>query len=418
MLVALLTFASPAEEKSVSREVLACQREMRKTFEALQAWRRLNAGQYPPRILELIRGGWLSPTSSIYPTVLSEEKRANGLARLNTSRSGNGDRMPDYEYELSDLLITSLNRWMPPGVEGYRRCDHKKILLRRPFAEQVPILRCGNHVQDSGGTWNLTCSGMVYSSDIYWEANWLADVPFSARQLTVLFGAKGPPFHSGQTPAVPEAVDLRAWSNSFGDAAWWWGLPMFDEPPNSMKPPTLVAFVGTEPGRAVSLGGVEWWIDGLTQLQGGLGKDITKYYLWPTMVDFVRSRTGATVNRRVGTASWLQGTIWKGVPGETVGWLVWHYADGAKEEVPLVYGQTTARFWADDLQLQDEKEFSPAAWSLFQSKAETGRDHWVRLYRQDWRNPRPEVHVTTIDFVANTNSLASPFLLSLRATER
>jgi hypothetical protein len=166
-------------------------------------------------------------------------------------------------------------------------------------------------------------------------------------------------------------------------------------------------------GRVVDLGGTQWWLNGLVQLQGRVIQKGQDFFNGPRMIAFAWQKTGLKIDRACSGASWLQGTVWRSILGRPAGWLVWHYADFSTERVPIVYGKDTARFWADADQMKDENGFPEPVWKHHETQAEVGKDRWLRLYRQDWTNPRPNEAVVSLDFVSNTNSKASPFLVSL-----
>lgn len=401
---------------------LACDREMRKTIEAMQAWRRLHNGAYPSRIADLKLAGLMPLDGAVCPKVLAEGAGATTGHDETSSRGVDRDPPGTYEYDMSDVVPKSVDdeMYLPAGTHPYSRRDLKIELLRREFSEQVPILRCGSHAAESGGAYgrddvfrNATTTGNIYWSGLYWEQLFLDDVPYCARDANVLFGLKGPPFYVDAAPSLPEAVDLRPWSCAFGDVAWWWTYPMFEEGVNRQTAPSLRPFFGEKHGRVMELGGTKWWLNGLVQLQGRVIDPGKSPYSGPGMIAFVWQKTGLKINRAIGGASWLEGTTWTARPGSTAGWLVWHFADSSTELVPLVYGRDTARFWADDDQSKDEKNFPAPVWKHHETQAEAGRDRWLRLYRQDWTNPRPNEPVVSLDFVSNSNCQASPFLVSL-----
>jgi hypothetical protein len=402
---------------------LACDREMRKTFEAIQAWRRLHDGRFPGRLADLKTAGLLPVDCAICPDVLRERHGASAARSGVSSSADAADPPGTYEYELSGKVRKSQSdrMFLPDDAPPYTRQDVKTALLRRPFFEQVPILRCSSHreaapaqftAKDEGWR-NLTVEGKVYWSGRYWEQLWLDDVPYCARDANVLFGLKGPPFHTDRAPTLAGALDLRKWSCAFGDHVWWWTYPMFEQEPNRQVAAHLRPFFQEDHGRVLKLNDTEWWLDGLVQLQGRISSDQQSLYTAPGRLTCAWKKTGAEVGRAFRRASWLQGTVWTAAAGETVGWLVWHYADGATERAPIIYGRNTARFWAEPRQIENEKDFVEPVWRFHETKEAVGKERWLRIYRQEWVNPRPEVVVASLDFVSNQDCPAAPFLIAV-----
>lgn len=402
---------------------MPCNRELRKTFESLQAWRRTHGGAYPGRLADLKRDGLVPNAGAICPEVHEEAEGAESSHHLATSRIEGGDPSGTYEYELSDKVAKSKfdSRWLPAGGSTYTRLHLKAELLRRSFFEQVPILRCTSHralappeFTTNDSPWrNFTVEGKVYWSGEFWEQVWLADVPYCCRDANVLFGLKGPPFHSGRAPTLPAMLDLRPWICAFGDHSWWWTYPMFEENANKQTAAHLRPFFIEQHGRAAEISGNQWWIDGLVQVQGKILRDAQALYRGPTRQTFVWERKGLNVARSFQHATWLQGTVWTASAGETAGWLVWHYADSTIERVPLVYGQTTARFWGDAKQIKAETNSPKPVWEHHETAEAVGKERWLRLYQQTWTNPHPNVVVTSLDFVSNSNCPAAPFLIAV-----
>src|SRR5688572_12922741 len=238
----LLLPALPLLARADQDSCLPCDRQMRKTFEAIQAWRRLHNGAFPPRLADLETSGLLPQKSAICPEVLREQHGASATISGVSSSADAADRPGTYQYEMSARVQKweSDRLYLPPNPPQYTRQDVKSALLRRPFFEQVAILRCNSHRavapsqfrgQDEGWR-NLTVEGKIYWSGRYWEQLWLDDVPYCARDANVIFGLKGPPFHTDKPPTLASALDLRNWSCGFGDHAWWWTFPMFDEKAN------------------------------------------------------------------------------------------------------------------------------------------------------------------------------------------
>jgi hypothetical protein len=411
-----------ASSWAATPETLRCDREMRKTLEAIQAWRRSHDGKYPPQLVHLKQAGLIPADGAICPEVLYERPGADAAHRLSTSRGQGLDPASTYEYEMSDFVRSIHDRlYLPDGTPDYTRGEIKSKLLRRPFFEQVALLRCSSHRASApsphaeGGEpqRNLTATGAVYWSGSDWEDLWLNEVPYCARQANVLFGLKGPPFHSGRTPTLPEALDLRGATCAFGDHPWWWTLPMFEQETKRQWAAHLRPFFQEDHGRVLELGGTPWWIDGLVQLQGRVLTNENQRYRGPGRLAFPWERRGIPVGRHVRTATWLQGTVWTVPRNETVGWLVWHYQDGHEERVPVDYGVHTARFWADSDQLPTEGDFPEPVWSHAESAAKVGKERQLRIYRQSWSNPRPDTVVASLEFVSHRQSPGAPFLIAV-----
>jgi len=389
----------------------------------MQAWRRTHDGAYPERLADLRTAGLMPAEGALCPSVRQELTGADARHQMATSRKSGGDPGGLYEYELSPNVNKSQieRRWLPPDSRSYTRRDIKLELLRRPYAEQVAILRCSSHRNDAPVNLpgegppmrNLPFTGDAYWSGAYWELIWLTDVPYCARESIVLFGLKGPPFYVDQAPTLPAALDLRRWSCAFGDHPWWWTLPLFDERPNSQLAPDLKPFFQEQHGRIVEVGGEDYWLNGLTQLQGKVSSNNRDLYRQSAMQAFVWERLGLPVGRKLQRASWLQGTVWTAPRDDVVGWLIWHYADGQVERVPIIYGVQTARFWSEPQQIKNEEGYAEPAWKFYQAKETVGKERWLRIYKQFWENPWPDRAVETLDFVSNTNSPAAPFIVSI-----
>ena len=130
-----------------------------------------------------------------------------------------------YEYEMSAKVDSYVNDklYLPTNAMPYTRQDLKSVLLRRPYYEQIPILRCSSHraagpKEFSGDKVvfrNFTVRGNVYWSGLIWEQCWLDEVPVGSRGTIVMFGAQGPPFSSERRRPC-----LRRWISENGAVPW------------------------------------------------------------------------------------------------------------------------------------------------------------------------------------------------------
>jgi hypothetical protein len=123
-------------------DTLPCDRAMRKTLEAMQAFRRQNQGRYPDSLSDLTRNGYLPLQEAACPLSRHGEASDEDRATSISSRRLGGDRSGRYEYELSDQVILSegSRMFLPADPPPFTRRQLKGELLRRACFEQVPVL--------------------------------------------------------------------------------------------------------------------------------------------------------------------------------------------------------------------------------------------------------------------------------------
>ena len=95
--------------------MFSCDRQMRKAFEAVQAWRRLHNGSYPGRLVDLRTSGLLPSEGAICTELLGEHSGSDAPRTENTSRGPQGDPAGTWRYEMSDrVLRASIDRMYLP----------------------------------------------------------------------------------------------------------------------------------------------------------------------------------------------------------------------------------------------------------------------------------------------------------------
>lgn len=144
--------------------------------------------------------------------------------------------------------------------------------------------------------------------------------------------------------------------------------------------------------------------DGMIQLAGKRAPD------FPTKVGEVQ------VEDPCQTLHFLHGTGW-GSPGVAdgtkIGFYRINYANGNEEEIPIVYGEDLRDWW----QLGDSRGASRAeiGWTGTNEASRDFRNRTVqlRLFVRSWKNPKPDVPVSSIDVVSLNETMCSPFLIAV-----
>ena len=201
-----------------------------------------------------------------------------------------------------------------------------------------------------------------------------------AEALSDLSMARGIPPRDPQTPA--ELIDLSAFYNAGLKEHW------NDRTDNDNDLSEL-------PSGLQMFGGVKFDVRGIVQLAGlGINKIEPGY---PESVN------GIAVDRQCSCLHFLQATGWWMKGGTQVGSYIVHYSDGQHCEIPIVYGKDVRDWQADQAK---DLERASTAWR--------GRNQ--RLLQSTWENPRPQIEITTIDYVSAMTT-AAPFLIAITAED-
>ena len=95
--------------------------------------------------------------------------------------------------------------------------------------------------------------------------------------------------------------------------------------------------------------------------------------------------------------------------GTEIGTYVVHYGDRTEERIPIIYGRVDARDW---WRSSDPAETSNARLAWGGKNAAVGETDQIRLFSSEWKNPRPNTKVMSIDFETK-GTACSPFLIAL-----
>jgi beta-lactamase regulating signal transducer with metallopeptidase domain len=156
-----------------------------------------------------------------------------------------------------------------------------------------------------------------------------------------------------------------------------------------------------ETGRHV-FGGVPFEVSGIVQLSAASSDT--------AISRFPGALKGIKVGREFSRLHLLHACAGKEKDGVVIAKVIVHYEDGAKSEMPIVYGSQLRdwQFW----------EFEPVS-GRDTAMAWTGENLYVRaqngslgLYRTSWTNARPAAKVVSIDYVS-AQTRSAPFLVAL-----
>lgn len=119
---------------------------------------------------------------------------------------------------------------------------------------------------------------------------------------------------------------------------------------------------------------------------------------------FPRRVEGIAVGDRVRELHFLQACAFPAHHGAKVGSFVVRYDDSQTQEIPLVYGSNTFSW--------DDQSTGMSYGFAWRGRSADGRS--VGLCGLAWTNPRPDVKVTSLRFVAS-DTQASPFVVAITA---
>jgi hypothetical protein len=154
-----------------------------------------------------------------------------------------------------------------------------------------------------------------------------------------------------------------------------------------------------------ALGGVRFDIRGLIRLRGQAQNGKASAY--PQCAKSIR------VGRKCRRLHFLQGSSSGSTDGDQIGSYVLHYADGQSVELPLVYGRDLKDWWFFGAPTVYEGPGAARVVWTGSNRAAAQFNGAICLYESVRENPRPEVELVSIDFLSDTLSPASPFLVAL-----
>lgn len=384
------TAVGAAKNPYADHDVTSCKGRLNRIFEAIQEYQKVYK-TLPNYLSDLHPEFIADPRLFICPAV---RRKGDFQTWRRGLRAGVfEDVLPtSYSYE---FCVKEYPLWA--GISSTER--EYKLRQMKLLGSNVPIVRCLAHKP----TLNLSIGGSIYDCFGEWEDNFtnlvamaklLPDEAF--KDLAPLPGIYTAGIRTRDPAANPRLLDLSAQYVVPLDRPWLFRNPRGQD--LSALPQGVVK---------LELVSVSFDIRGVVHLRGQ-----------SVLVPFPERIEGMPVGQRCERIHFLQGAVCgdnvhsdfaADSPGTEIGRYEIRYADGGRLAIPIRYGH--------DVLGWNSTEPNPAAggarvaWEG-QIRGSKGQARPVRLYHQEWLNPRPDAPIATIDFVAS-DAVAAPFLIAI-----
>ena len=409
LMVLCFLLSAPLKAAEELDEKAQCVAQLKKIYQAIQQYR--NEHKALPN--------WLSDLTPEFITdqtvFVCPVQRRTGQARIYSSLA-DPKLNTTYTYDFCARLIPA-DVW---GGDSEMTMQTWKSLQMAVLGGKVPMLRCLNH----GRAMNLSFDGEIWESDLTWESAFggvIESSQLSPRSLAERFnvGRRGiGPNIASLTPveseadqpakpalgnfpardaqATPKQIDLSRFYNASLLEPWHRGTPgnHLSELPTGLQ----------------ELDGTRFDIRGIVQISGAPLNAAGK--------SFPHEVSGIPVNLKTARLHFLHGTGFIDSDGVILGQYVVHYANGEKENSPIIYGQTVRDWWYY-AGTPKEAADSHIAWTGNNQAAKNWNPSGatpvtLRLYKTTWKNPHPDAEITAIDLVSEEKN-SVPFLIAITA---
>ena len=374
---------------------LVCRQQLRVIHEAITYYVEAN-DTLPPELGDLA-GDYIQPGMLICPAAKSSGETGVDNQGLIVSSKVDG-RVWGYKYEFS----TGVDRkFQDSAGRLFNWLQFKRKQFASNARDWVPLVRCDKHGDALSDLkhdhLNLSITGKVYSSPIYWEYMYpeIIPSPYLSPDL-IEFSEK--PLSDYMVPrsllATIEMIDLRPYCNAMLEHPWIfgnWGQEMD-------------GFSEKYPDGFVRTGDIAFDVPGLIQLRGSMVDDHHKGYTYNA---YPEAEMNILIDARFSVIHVLGGVLFSTEPGEVaavmdlvsddgevVGAINWEYG----KDVASIFSKerNTSNFqviWREEVQHLEKKMDS-------------------KLFHMQFANPAPDVHISKIHFRAG-DSPASPFIAGL-----
>ena len=124
--------------------------------------------------------------------------------------------------------------------------------------------------------------------------------------------------------------------------------------------------------------------------------------------------TGIKVGKKLTNFHFLHATAYFLEEEVTIGNYKVHFADGTSETIPIVNGKDVTDWWK--YPFSKAPSTGKVAWEgNNQAGKEFDAAQW--LFLSSWKNPKPDVSVTSVDFVSTMDTRCAPFCVAITAEE-
>jgi hexosaminidase len=123
---------------------------------------------------------------------------------------------------------------------------------------------------------------------------------------------------------------------------------------------------------------------------------------------YPRAARGIPVGKPIRQLHLLFSTAYAAPDGTQVGSVVLRYADGARLELPIRYGEHVRDWW----QATDPRTNGPKIAWTGENRASRAGSGKIRLYHATWKNPIQEHAVDRID-ILSAGANAAPFIVGM-----
>jgi serine/threonine protein kinase len=335
---------------------------------------------------------WVERTNA--PAVaLSEALEAENLLRQCVAATPSGanetsSNGPEYESRLGGALtsLAIVDTSAPPELRQARLDEAEKLLLSSNRRLQANPRHDQKYKRDA-----LNRLVRVYQAQ-----GKRAEALKWAHAVNVLNGGEimnaAVPILARTPGLSSNLVDLTRFYNARLDEPW----QDLDRPDNTLE---------ALPTGSQKLAGVPWDIRGIVQLNSLDQAKISARY--------PRAVNGIELNAQCGVLHFLQSAAYAGGATNTeIGRYVVHYGDGTTNVIPIVTNENVLDWWTVNGRIVEPTNVV-VAWTGNNPAAQKYARQ-VRVFKLTWRNPKPQIPVTSLDFVSSMAKPA-PFLIAITA---